>query len=150
MHILLSIDTFWWTRKCWRCQNPCLKALGSQQTKWHWLHWFDFSPLCIIKSNLKLFEWTEENSIVHFQVVPKVACSKGCMITLAASIDLSPLWDLKCILKSAGQVDAKLHWLHLFDFSPLCVFKYILKLPAWEEAKLVLNLIVRFPNPTLS
>ena len=36
------------------------------------------------------------------------------MITLAASIDLSPLWDLKCILKSAGQVDAKLHWLRLF------------------------------------
>ena len=59
------------------------------------------------------------------------------MITLAASIDLSPLWDLKCILKSAGQVDAKLHWLHLFDFSPLCVFKYILKLPALEEAKFV-------------
>ena len=35
---------------------------------------------------------------------------------------------------SAGQVDTKLHWLHLFDFSPLCVFKCILKLPAWEEA----------------
>ena len=65
-----------------------------------------------------------------FQVVPKVACFKGCMITLAASIDFSPLWDLKCILKSAGQVDAKLHWLHLFDLSPLCVFKCILKLPA--------------------
>ena len=71
---------------------------------------------------------------MRFQVVLKVACSKGRMITLAASIDFSPLWDLKCILKSAGQVDAKLHWLHLFDFSPLCVFKCILKLPACEEA----------------
>ena len=64
---------------------------------------------------------------MRFQVVPKVACSKGCMITLAASIDFSPLWDLKCIFKSAGQVDANLHWLHLFDFSPLCVFKCIIK-----------------------
>ena len=73
---------------------------------------------------------------MRFQVVPEVACSKGRMITLAASIDFSPLWDLKCILKSAGQVDAKLHWLHLFDFSPLCVIKSILKLPAREDAKL--------------
>ena len=56
-------------------------------------------------------------------MVPEVDGSKGCMITLAASIDLSPLWDLKCILQSAGQVDAKSHWLHLFDFSPMCPFK---------------------------
>ena len=55
-----------------------------------------------------------------FQVVPQVACSKGCIITLVASIDFSPLCDFKCILKLAGQVDAKLHWLHLFDLSPLC------------------------------
>ena len=65
-----------------------------------------------------------------FKWILKLPDAKGCMIALAASIDFSPLWDLKCILKSAGQVDAKLHWLHLFDFSPLCVFKCILKLPA--------------------
>ena len=58
-----------------------------------------------------------------YQVVPQVACSKGCIITLVASIDFSPLCDFKCILKLAGQVDAKLHWLHLFDLSPLCLFK---------------------------
>ena len=28
------------------------------------------------------------------------------------------------------------HWLHLFNFSPLCVFKWFLKLPAQKEAKL--------------
>ena len=89
----------------------------------HYLHWFDFSPLCSIKCNLKLFEWTEENSFVCYQVVPQVACSKGCIITLVASIDFSPLCDFKCVLKLAGQVDAKLHWLHLFDLSPLCLFK---------------------------
>ena len=87
------------------------------------------------QSNLKLFEWTEENSIVPFQVVPKVACSKGCMITLAASYDFFPLWDLECIHILAGQVDVMLHWLHLFDFSPLCVIKCILKLPACMDAK---------------
>ena len=71
-----------------------------------------------------------------FQVVPKVACSKGCMITLAASYDFFPLWDLECIHILAGQVDVMLHWLHLFDFSPLCVIKCILKLPACVDAKL--------------
>ena len=71
-----------------------------------------------------------------FQVVPKVACSKGCMITLAASYDFFPLWDLECIHILAGQVDVMLHWLHLFDFSPLCVIKCILKLPACVDANL--------------
>ena len=27
------------------------------------------------------------------------------------------------------------HWLHLFHFSPLCVFRCVLKLLAWEDAK---------------
>ena len=31
-------------------------------------------------------------------------------------------------------VCAYLHWLHLFGFSPLCVFKCVFKLPAREEA----------------
>ena len=30
---------------------------------------------------------------------------------------------------------AKSHWLHLFGFSPLCVFKCLLKSPAWINAK---------------
>ena len=79
---------------------------------------------------------------MRFQVVLKVACSKGRMITLAASIDFSPLWDLKCILKSAGQVDAKLHWLHLFDFSPLQMYPQI----ACMRRGIVG--LVRFPNPS--
>ena len=29
-----------------------------------------------------------------------------------------------------ASADAKSHWLHLFDFSPLCVFKCVLKLLA--------------------
>ena len=45
------------------------------------------------------------------------------------------LWELECIHILAGQVDVMLHWLHLFDFSPLCVIKCILKLPACVDAK---------------
>ena len=42
---------------------------------------------------------------------------------------------LLCLLKELWTEQAKLHWLHLFDFSPLCVFKCLLKLPACEDAK---------------
>ena len=72
-----------------------------------------------------------------YQVVPQVACSKGCIITLVASIDFSPLCDFKCILKLAGQVDAKLHWLHLFDLSPLCLFKFVLNVLGSEETCII-------------
>ena len=42
----------------------------------------------------------------------------------------SPLCVFKCLLKFPACEDAKSHWLHLFDFSPLCFFKCLLKLPA--------------------
>ena len=45
-------------------------------------------------------------STVGFQMFPQIACMRGCIVT----------------------------WLHLFAFSPLCVFKCILKLFAREEA----------------
>ena len=39
-----------------------------------------------------------------------------------------------CLLKELGSEHAKSQWLHLFDFSPLCVFKCALKLSAREDA----------------
>ena len=37
--------------------------------------------------------------------------------------DFSPLCVFKCFLKVTAWIDAKSHWLHLFEFSPLCVLK---------------------------
>ena len=48
--------------------------------------------------------------------------------------DFSPMCVSKCLLKSLAWIDAKSHWLHLFIFSPLCVFKCVLKWPAWDDA----------------
>ena len=46
-----------------------------------------------------------------------------------------------------ARIDAKSHWLHLFDFSPLCVLKCLLKLPASEyEKSHWLQLFPRFEN----
>ena len=46
----------------------------------------------------------------------------------------SPLCVFKCFLKLLASENAKSHWLHLFNFSPLCVFKCVLKVNAREEA----------------
>ena len=46
----------------------------------------------------------------------------------------SPLCVFKCLLKFPAREDAKLHWLYLFNFSPLCVIKCVLKLPASDDA----------------
>ena len=69
----------------------------------------------------------------------KVSCLAGNDVKLTTThglhlFDFSPLWIFKCWLKKLGSKQAKLHWLHLFDFSPLCVFKCRLKLLAWKEA----------------
>ena len=50
-------------------------------------------------------------------------------------LDFSPLCIFKCHFKLPACVDAKSHWLHLFDFSPRFVFKCLLKSPAREDAK---------------
>ena len=47
----------------------------------------------------------------------------------------SGFWYSMCVLKLPAREDAKSHWLHLFDFSPLCVFMCFFKLTAWEDAK---------------
>ena len=43
-------------------------------------------------------------------------------------------WVFKCVLKLPGWKEIKLHWLHLFDFSPLWVFKCFLKWLVLEDA----------------
>ena len=58
------------------------------------------------------------------------------------------LYDDQCHLKKFSEsaertnvnkvqawIDANSHWSHLFDISLLCVFRYLLKLPASENAK---------------
>ena len=38
--------------------------------------------------------------------------------------DLSPLCVFKCLLKLYAFEDAMSHWLHLFSFSPMCLFSF--------------------------
>ena len=49
--------------------------------------------------------------------------------------DLSPLCVFKCSLKLPVWKDSKVHWLHLFDFSPLWVLRCWLEELGSEQAK---------------
>ena len=65
-----------------------LKEPGPEQAKWHWLHLFDFSPLCVFKCLLKSNARTEANS--HWLHL----------------FDFSPLCVFKCLLKWSAWEDA--------------------------------------------
>ena len=97
------------------------------------------------KVTLAAFVWLF--SAVCYQMCPQIACMRRGKVGLVRQVpqpnclsrlhllDFSPLCVFKCLLKSPACVDAKSHWLHLFDFSPMCVFKCLLKSPAREDAK---------------
>ena len=61
-------------------------------------------------------------------------CESSEGLLAMANGDFSPFYTglclFICLLKELGAEQAKSHWLHLFDFSPLCVFKCLLKWPA--------------------
>ena len=49
------------------CLVKCLfKAPGSEHANLHWLHLFGFCPLCILKCTLKFFAYKEAYSLVTF------------------------------------------------------------------------------------
>ena len=54
-------------------------------------------------------------------------CWRWQMLTFPFSPFYTALCLFICLLKELGTEQAKSHWLHLFHFSPLCVFKYLLK-----------------------
>ena len=75
-------------------------------------------------------------SNVRYQMCPQITCIKGCKHTLVAFVWLFSNvgfymrpWSV-CL---RGCIVADSHWLHLFNFSPLWVFKCPLKLPLRKE-----------------
>ena len=60
-------------------------------------------------------------------------CIKGWKVIFLAFIWLFLMCVFKCLLMWLVRVDAKSHWLHLFALSPVCVFKYSLRLSTLED-----------------
>ena len=62
-----------------------------------------------------------------FLMTPQIASLRRDIATLVELFYFSPLCVFKCLLKLLAREDEKLHWLHLFGLSPLCVFKCFFK-----------------------
>ena len=100
---------------------------------------------CIL--TLDLLDWVF--STMLFQMSPQIACLKGCKLTLVAFVCLFSwyihtgclgLTFLQCVFLDVSWNGlpkrmhiAYSHWLHLFDFSPLCIFRCVLKSPDQED-----------------
>ena len=65
-----------------------------------------------------------------FSNVVSIACPRRGKVTLVAFFYFSTLF----FFKWPAREDAKSHWLHLFGFSPQCVFKCVLKTSTQEVA----------------
>ena len=111
------------------CKSRCIVALAAIA--------INFPPLCAFKCLLKFpaceharLHWLHLLSVwrfpgVGFQMCPQIACLSGCIITLVAFVWLFTTMHFEMCPQRA--YDAKSHWLHLFNFSPVCVFKCDLK-----------------------
>ena len=121
------------------------KELGSEQAKSHLLHLFRFvftmrfqmcpQMVCPKRGKVTLVAFVWLLATVCFQMCPQTVFMGRCKVALVAFVWLFPTVCFQINPETVcPREEAKSHWLHLFDFSPLCVFKCVLKLLAWEDA----------------
>ena len=80
-----------------------------------------------MQSHINAFVWL--CSTVCFQMFPRIVCTKRSITTLVALIWLFSTGYYQMVPQSAcirGE-DVKSHWLHLFDYSLMCVLTWCLK-----------------------
>ena len=65
---------------------------------------------------------------------PQTLCNNLCIISFVFFLLLQMSRQNASPREGKFKLPAREHWLHLFDFSPLCVFKCVFKLSAREEA----------------
>ena len=83
-----------------------------------WLHLFVFFLVypqipCLIGGIVTLVAFVRLFSTVCFQMSFQIACMRGSKVTLVAFVCFLPTMWFQMLYS---------HWLHLFNFSPLCVF----------------------------
>ena len=129
------------------CAFMCvLKFLVWYDAYFHWLHLFVFSPPhgAFLNAPSKYLDHRMQShtvgiyaffSNVCLQMYRQIVCMQGCILTLHL-FDFSPPCVFKCAFKLAFIVETYSHWLHLFDFFPLCILTFVLELALQREEKL--------------
>ena len=114
-------------------------------SKLHWLHLYDFPQKRVFIWFLKSLEVTDEKShclhLYNFSPDRVFKCVLKLPVWTDAKLHWLNLCDFsRCVsflsVSRVAVTDAKSHCLHLYDFSPKGVFKCVLKLPEWTDAKL--------------
>ena len=104
-----------------------LKLSACIDTKLHWLDLFDFFNCAFLKCLLKLSDWNDTKlhwlHLFDFLIVLFLNASSNCQFEMmqirtdrTCLIFLNCAF-LKCLLILSAWINAKSHWLHLFDFS---------------------------------
>ena len=161
-----------WMRRCiftlvafgWRFSTVFFKCVlklpGQKEIKSQWLAMPELKSFFVLMSSLRrcivtlvefgwqfstVFSNVSSNHLAE-QMQSHIGCicltCLYCVFSNVASnclhekmLDFSPLYIFKCVLKLPGWEEIKSHWLYLFDLSLLCVFKCLLISPAFEDAK---------------
>ena len=114
-----------------------LNPLGSEQACSHWLHLFDFfhCVLSSVSSNCRPKRIRRRTGCIcsYLRCVFKNESSN---VIYRENIEsnfmiLEFFFNLYFWIISTYIFNMESHWLHMFDFSPLCVFKCLLKALAW-------------------
>ena len=96
----------------------CLLILSAWiDTKLHWFQLCGFFNCAFLNAS----------SNCQFEMM-QIRTDRTCLIFLHCAF-------LKCLLILSAWINAKPHWLHLFDFSQMCVFKCLPKMSTWFDAK---------------
>ena len=84
------------------------------------------------------------HSYVFFNCLLKLSARTEAKLHWLHLYAFSPKGVFRCFLKSPAWTDDKSHWLHLNDFSPEEVFRCFLKSPAWIDGKSQMVALVCF------
>ena len=100
----------------------------------HWLHWYGFSPVCILIWIIRrLFL---EKALLHwwhwygFSPVCVLSCfvrSAFCEKALSHWYGLSSVCNFIWIVRESFREKALSHWLHLYGFSPVCNLIWVIR-----------------------
>ena len=90
---------------------------------------------CLRWGKVTLVAFVRFFSTMYFQMFPQSAYIKGCKVTLVAFVCLFSTVRFQMCPQTACLWGCTVTLVTFFYFSPLCVLKCALKLPAWHESK---------------
>ena len=131
---LVALVWFFYTLCVFKC---LLKLLASENAKSQWLHFSTLINVWFLTLYLCAFSNILSNCLPLWMQIPHCLHLFNFAPCLKVTLSLVVLWLFSTMhfQRVTAGIDAKSHWSHLFDYSPLCVIKCLLKLTATKNEK---------------